>query len=715
MSSQSAPPLDTGPRAAGARVAPAPVESRSPTPSGTDSPRRSIAATVAALVVLALGFLPLLGWIPGGYADPEFRTQLDEWISGLAIALGIGLALAFASRHRGRDTALWREGLGGRIGDALDRRPIACALGVAAAALVAYILVALLVFDQRPLLIDEIAQVIQAQIFAEGRLWRPQPANPEFFSTLHIVEHEGRVFSQFPPGGPAFLALGVILGAAWLVGPVCGALAVLAFAWLLRAAEPRPAVRAAALVLFALAPFTVFMSGSHMNHVPTLLAVLVGAAATARAMTSPVPRPWLAFASGIGFGVAATVRPVDALAWALPAGLWYLGRSIREPRRWVDTLAAGAGVALPMALMLWVNARTTGAPLLFGYTVLWGPGHDLGFHTAPWGLEHTPARGVELLNMYFLRLQRYLFETPVPALLPVAAALLLVRRVGAVDRYLLAAGALLCGLYWAYWHDGFFVGPRFVYTLVPALALWTARLPGLARARWGGVREGLPYRTALFALLVSGAVAIAYSIPMRAGQYRRTFATERWSAARGADEAGVRNALVFVRESWEAQLVVRLWALGVSHPDGEKLYRGVDACVLEEAITALERDGVRGAAATARLMPLAGRSRRLETREVAPGSNVRVLPGLEWTPRCLRRLEATGSGAMPLAPLMVREAGDDNVYLRDLGERNALMLDRYPGRQVYLLRRASADASAQPRFFPLNPDSLRDAWSRHYR
>jgi hypothetical protein len=157
---------------------------------------------------------------------------------------------------------------------------------------------------------------------------------------------------------------------------------------------------------------------------------------------------------------------------------------------------------------------------------------------------------------------------------------------------------------------------------------------------------------------------------------------------------------------------VRLWGLGVSHPDGEKLYRGVDACVLEEAITALELDGVSSAAATDRLMPLTVHSRRLETREVAPGSNVRVLPGLEWTPRCLRRLEATGSGAMPLAPLMVREPGDENVYLRDLGERNALMLDRYPGRPVYLLRRASADAAAQPRFFPLNPDSLRDAWSR---
>jgi hypothetical protein len=174
----------------------------------------------------------------------------------------------------------------------------------------------------------------------------------------------------------------------------------------------------------------------------------------------------------------------------------------------------------------------------------------------------------------------------------------------------------------------------------------------------------------------------------------------------------VRNALVFVRESWEAQLVVRLWALGVSHPDGEKLYRGVDACLLEEAITRLEHEGVRGEAASARLMPLTAHAQRLETREVAPGSNVRVLPGLEWTPRCMRRLEATGSGAMPLAPLMVREPDDDNVYVRDLGERNALMLDRHPGRPVYLLRRASADATAKPRFFPLDPDSLRDAWTR---
>ena len=79
-------------------------------------------------------------------------------------------------------------------------------------------------------------------------------------------------------------------------------------------------------------------------------------------------------------------------------------------------VASGIGVAIPVGLMLWFNARTTGAPLLFGYEALWGKGHELGFHAAPWGIAHTPARGIELVSLYFLRLQTYLFETPVPSL-----------------------------------------------------------------------------------------------------------------------------------------------------------------------------------------------------------------------------------------------------------------------------------------------------------
>src|SRR4030095_13344117 len=129
------------------------------------------------------------------------------------------------------------------------------------------------------------------------------------------------------------------------------------------------------------------------------------------------------------------------------------------------------------------NGATTGSPTLFGYELLWGASHGLGFHRAPWGVTHTPARGFELVNTYFMRLQTYLFETPLPSLVPARAARAVVRRLSAFERYLLASSALLVLGYFAYWHDGFFLGPRFFYLLLPLLVLWTARLPSIARDR----------------------------------------------------------------------------------------------------------------------------------------------------------------------------------------------------------------------------------------
>src|SRR4029450_10911221 len=161
-------------------------------------------------------------------------------------------------------------------------------------------------------------------------------------------------------------------------------------------------------------------------------------AAMARVMTSDRPLPRVAFVSGLAFGCAATIRPVDAFAFALPAGVWYVARSLGDRSRWRGLIASGIGGAVPVSLMMWVNAHTTGHALLFGYQVLWGRSHDLGFHRAPWGVAHTPMRGVELLNLYLLRLQTYLYESSIPSLVPFLGSLFLARRADRFDRYLLA-------------------------------------------------------------------------------------------------------------------------------------------------------------------------------------------------------------------------------------------------------------------------------------
>jgi len=672
-------------------------------PTSQPSNRRIGAVRIVAVALLsAFAFLPLANWIPGGIRIDWYDTVRVLWTLGSVIVGGVAVVLALTAHRYGG----LLDPLGRRLA-ALPRPSgrVAAAILVLAA-FAAYALVATDVFSRRPLLIDEVVQLFQARIFEQGRLWLPSTGHPELFGALHVVDSGGRVYGQFPAGGPAVLAIGDALGAAWLVGPACGAIAVSAFLVYLHTTESGRATRWAAAALFAFAPFAVFQAGSHMNHGFTLAALLVATAVLSRVVTADRPRPWLAFVSGLGYGVAATIRPTDALAFALPAGVWYLARAVRDRRRVPDLLASGVGVALPLLALFWVNAHTTGDPLLFGYQILWGKEHNLGFHRAPWGPVHTPLRGLELINIYFLRLQTYLFESPVPSLVPVLAALLLAPAFGAFDRLLLISSGFLVGLYFAYWHDGFFLGPRFLYPLTPVLALWTVRLPGIVRARFG---RGFAYRFVLSGFAVAALMAITFQLPGRARQYRHGLLTMRWDADSTAASAGVRNALVFVRESWGSQLVTRMWRLGLSRSTTEWVYRGVDACVLELGVSRAEADGLRGPAALAALVPLLRDSASVVSTPVSTDPSERYLPGASYPPVCAAKVQEDRAGYTLYAPLLLAQGGD-NIYVRDLHALDTTAVARHPSRPIYLLKPATDALGAPPRFYPASRDSLAQAW-----
>jgi len=660
-------------------------------------------AVAFATMVAALAFLPLVNWLPGGHAAPWYSTVLTEWTSGSAIVVGLALVLAIVSR---RVSGVWRDGALEPVSAWADRHVMLFGLVLGGASLVLYAVVASRVFSRVPISIDELVQLVQARTFAAGRLWQPASATPEFYSVLNVVDADGRYYGQFPPGGPAMLSLGVLVGAPWLVGPVCGAVAVAAFWSFVRVVEPRREVAVGATLLFAVAPFAVFMSGSHMNHVPTMMWLVVAMAAMARVVSSSAPVPRFAFVNGVALGCAATIRPVDAFAFALPAGVWYLWNALGNRARWRDAIASGVGVAIPVAAMMWVNAHTTGKPLLFGYQVLWGHSHDLGFHRAPWGMAHTPASGLELINLYLLRLQTYLFESSVPSLLPFLGALLLTRTLDRFDRYLLATTVFLLGLYFAYWHDGFLFGPRFIFPLLPMLVLWTARFPRLVRERFG---SGFPYRVTWYGFAVAAVLAIFVSVPARAREYARSFVPMRLDYLAAARRARVDNALIFVRESWGTQLMARMWALGVPRSETELLYGSVDACALEQRIGFLERSMVRDTAAFNALVPLLADSSRTIKSPFSLDVTERYLPGSSYAAVCVERINDDRLGFTLLAPLLYADWGT-NLYARDMHDRNVALIRRYPDRPLYLLRPATNDIGSAPQLFPLSRDSLRAAW-----
>ena len=283
-------------------------------------------AQFAALLLIVLGLLPIANWIPGGHAAPWFAERLRMWLSGGAIVLGVALIAGIAvRRHPGR----WPTGIWSRVAGRwrIANRRADAAIAVVATML--YAIVSRVIFSAKPLLIDEVIQLYQARIFAGGRLWAAAPAHPEFTSSMHLLDWGGKVYGQFPAGGPAMLAIGTLLHAEWLVGPVAAGLGVYALRAALRVIEVRDGVASRPCCCSPFAPFSVFLDGSMMNHVTTTTWLFVAGLALAHATRTAGGASRAAFLMGLCFGIAAAIRPLDAASFALPAGGWLAWRALR--------------------------------------------------------------------------------------------------------------------------------------------------------------------------------------------------------------------------------------------------------------------------------------------------------------------------------------------------------------------------------------------------
>jgi hypothetical protein len=500
------------------------------------------------------------------------------------------------------------------------------------------------------------------------------------------------------------LAIGTRLGVDWLVNPVCGALSVILLSRILRVTRVAAGAALATVLLFAVSPFVASMTGSYMSHVPTLTFILLASAGLAYATRDGSARAGPAFVCGLGLGMAASIRPLDGLAFALPTAAWLLARSWRGRGHVGALLASGAGVAIPVLALLWVNLVWTGNPTQFGYETLWGKGVGLGFGESPWGEPHTPRLGIELLSLYALRLQTYLFELPVPSLAFLIGALLLVRRVSSFENWTLWSSLLLLMGYFAYWSDGYHLGPRFMYPLAPFLAYWTARLPSILRGR--GVSWSVQ-RGALLAGWVSILIGMAQLWPVRYSGHRQAASATPTRYEEVARRAGVTGATIVVRESWDAQLMARMWAVGITRPEAERIYRTVDACHLDTSLDSVERHG----GGAARLKQLLGDGHAdissLKPLRTETGSSLRFLPGATYTQACVRRLAEAQEGWTLWEPALLVD--DANVWLRDLHSLSSAAIKR--DTPLWMLRPDST-RSELVRLERLAWDSVLNEWQQ---
>ena len=334
-------------------------------------------------------------------------------------------------------------------------------------------------FQHAPHIQDSVNYVLQARIFASGHVWLRPTWSDYFFSYSAVINDGARYCSVSTFGHPLLLLPAVLAHVEWIVNPTLGALAVVALYFLGRELYDERIARVATL-LGAFSPFLFFMSSEYMNHCSALLFTLLFLLGFVRTMRRPgVSNP---LASGVALAMLINIRPLTALAVALPVGVYGLYLLFQTRGRLLGRFALIlVPVVLGIAGFFFYNYLLTGNPRMSGYEAQ----GMLELHHKNWGLgfgirgwegwgDHTPLRGLIQAGNNLNGLNKYLFETPIPGLVP-AALLFVTLAAGFADYLLLSVFMGLAGAYVFYWYQDLCFGPRFMYEGLAAIFLLTAR------------------------------------------------------------------------------------------------------------------------------------------------------------------------------------------------------------------------------------------------
>lgn len=637
---------------------------------------------VPRLLGVALVLIPLL---PLRTIYPHARgtnalASPEVWLLGLAI-FGTAAWLLAMGLHGRRGERFAGRLLGRFLG--LPRGRLLA--GFAAILLGLLLLTTAFVFDGRP------------RLLAAGLLTAPAPPGEGFFAVQQMIVDANGWYSQYPPGHSLLLAAGVVLGAAWVI-PVLLSLGTFLLLWAFTREIYGPRTARLTALLAVACPFFWVMGAGFMNHVSALFFLAAFAAALARGLSTE-RAAWLA-AAGAALGGAFLSRPLSAFAVGVPFGLIALHaaweRRQRVPRWWLGPVAMLVAF-LPFAgIYLAWNGLTTGDPLTTGYVKLWGSGHELGFHVGPWGESHTPATGLrnELIDLSLLNV--FLFEWPLPALLPVG--LFFAAGMGTRwDRRLLIGFLAIPIAHFFYWHRDDFLGPRFLYEglvfILPltarAILVGWRRLRGLTLQPLGLFR---PFDAGTFAaalLLLCLAYAIAYGIPARFLSHAAGWSSMRVDVVAEAEEAGLEGGVIFVTTSWGSRLLAGLRERGVSPSLAEQAYHVVDHCVLQGLLDRARQDGWSPARLDREIESRMARGEMLHSPDLNGDPTLKLRKGGRLTAACAAEIVHDRDGYTLYLPHLL--ANDPRlrgrwIVAHDMRAENARLLAGYPGRPAYRYR-----------------------------
>lgn len=347
-------------------------------------------------------------------------------------------------------------------------------------------------FERVPHVQDELAYMFQAQTYAGGALYVPAlPEGPrEAFEHYLLDHHDGYWISAFTPGWPAMLALGVLLGAPWLVNPLLGVASIfLAQGVVQRLTNARTA--SISILILATSPWFIAMSASLMAHTFALFLLLLAWLLILRAEEGELKRAvLLVFIAGLSLGWLFLTRNLDGLLLGILTGLFLLWRGgvLRHP---LTVISYSAGCVATGSLIFFYNYYFTGDSLLTTlsdyYQRVWidgsnafGFGQNIGSPEG-WGHmelrthEHSAFEGLINTLTNISALHTDFMGWGIGSLVFVWV-LLIYGRIDATDRMMLAIIFVVAGAHALYWFAAsFYVGPRYWFMMIAPLVILSAR------------------------------------------------------------------------------------------------------------------------------------------------------------------------------------------------------------------------------------------------
>lgn len=319
---------------------------------------------------------------------------------------------------------------------------------------------------------DEVSYIFQAKLIAAGRFSAdPAPVQDafEFFYPPLIITSGDHWASVYPFGHSLLLAVGVRLGAIWLIPPlVGGGCVLLIFALGRRIYNTRTALLAA--LLLAASPFFLMTASNFMSHNTGAFYVLLSLFFVSLMDKKRLP---YAIAAGLFFGLLFNTRPLTAMALVLPFGAFLLSRLLPEEDRLaqVRMLAGFIAGGLLMLVAYWIyNDGSTGDAFSSGYQV----GGDLD-QAVGFGGRHTVNAGIqnEQTQLTFLLLVFNGWPLYIGMMFVLLPFMLGTRKLW--DWFFLVCAVFVLGAYSLFEGNGVMHGPRYWYEAVPFLMLLTAR------------------------------------------------------------------------------------------------------------------------------------------------------------------------------------------------------------------------------------------------